>query len=693
MFIEKETFEKQKSLFEKLEYQEDESTSGPITLSSFMLHCSKKMEILRVLGSISLQVIEDENKIQQEILCTEKVSPTKTKSPAKKKGFLGEVKNYLENKRGSKKLKEEQLDKNHCNSARDSLMSHRQANTPRNNNSIVVDSSSKGSEKLSSNSQSDIYDEGRRTFKIKIFIFMWDGSESLAIVLDDITNQRKISELKVLDKNKDLVIATVSHELRTPLNGMLGLLDIVKKTIKQQDAIPYIDACHNSGILLLNLVNSILDLSQIKNNKLKLVYSKIGLWEFLMDIKSLFDYFCVMKNLYLKIDVDKSLPRYIMTDRNRLSQIIINLLGNAFKFTFEGGVTIKVEPVDTIHKIKFSIIDTGLGIRKEDQEKLFKMFGKIEQEDKKINTNGVGLGLTISNTLAMLLDPSINGKGISVESEPNKGSKFSFTIQDQIAPVCSNDLSAISFENVSTQDLEEEKGIPVIEKVSRHTMNRISFHTKSRSVSIQTQQPHFPNKRSTFGPEIKNSKMASSDSLELDELRMEKCVRNKILDTQRFWKTQNIIREKNLKEDEISSKKPWCLVVDDNPFNLIVASHIMEERGYQIKTAMNGKDAIEKIVEYEENGIKFRVILMDCQMPVMDGYEATAILRKMMKDKEVAECPIIAVTANNRTEEHDKLCEQAGMSGCINKPLQAKELEQILKKVYKVHDETTKHSI
>jgi len=356
-----------------------------------------------------------------------------------------------------------------------------------------------------------------------------------------------------------------------------------------------------------------------------------------------------------------------------------------------------------INKIRFSIIDTGLGIKKEDQDKLFKLFGKIEQEDKKINTNGVGLGLTISNTLAVLLDSSSptsnnhqNGKGIHLESEPNKGSTFSFVVQDQIPTATlggPEDLSNMSFENASTIDLEEERGIPIIEKVSRHTLNYISSHTKSRSISLQTQTqiPHLLQKKSRLqNNEVKN--VTSSDSLEIDELKVDKCIRRKIGDAQRLWKTQNIIVEKNADED-ICNKKPWCLVVDDNPFNLIVASHIMEERGYQIKTALNGKDAIERILEHEENGIKFKVILMDCQMPVMDGYEATGILRNMMKNKEVGECPIIAVTANNRNEEHDKLCEQSGMSGCLNKPLQAKELEQLLKKVYRFNDESAKHSI
>ena len=182
--------------------------------------------------------------------------------------------------------------------------------------------------------------------------------------------------------------------------------------------------------LLLSLVNSILDLSQIKNNKLTLIYAKIDVKETLDEIKALFNYFCVLKNLYLDVEIHPDVCKTINTDKNRLSQIIINLLGNAFKFTINGGITIKVEvESQDPYRIRFSVRDTGIGIKKEDQDKLFKLFGRLEHTDKKINTSGVGLGLTISNTLALLLNPS-EQKGIEVVSESDKGSTFSFAVEE-----------------------------------------------------------------------------------------------------------------------------------------------------------------------------------------------------------------------------------------------------------------------
>ena len=280
--------------------------------------------------------------------------------------------------------------------------------------------------------QSSSSEEGmKKAFKVKVFPLLWDDEEAIALLLDDITRQKIITELKTADRNKDLVIAMVSHDLRTPLNGMLGLVDIAMKNIKDTSTLAYLEACKNSGGLMLNFVNSILDLHQIKDNKLNLIYSKIFLSTLLKEIKALFAQVCRVKQLYLNIEIDPRVPKTLATDKSRLTQILVNLLGNAFKFTFYGGVTIKADiENEDLNWIKFSIIDTGIGIKKEDQDKLFKMYGKLDQKDKKISSNGVGLGLTISNTLATLLSSHEN-QSIKIESTLSKGTCFSFVVQSK----------------------------------------------------------------------------------------------------------------------------------------------------------------------------------------------------------------------------------------------------------------------
>jgi len=462
-------------------------------------------------------------------------------------------------------------------------------------------------------------------YKVRIFPLLWDNDDAIGIVIDDITHEKTITELKIIDKNKDLVIAMISHELRTPLNGMLGLIDIIKQKLKQDELLGYLDACKNNSLLLLNLVNSILDFSQIKNDKLKLVYTRVSITTLLSEIKTLFDHFCRMKNLYLTFKIDRNVPSSIITDRTRLSQVLINLLGNAFKFTFKGGVCITVALKDNDpHQICFNIKDSGIGIKAEDKGKLFKLFGKLEHEDKNINTHGVGLGLTISNTLAALLGPSTK-KGIEFESFPGQGSTFSFVIKDAVQfeqkTLRQSELESMANDEYNHSMDETAGSLTVLEKISPYSQCKTSFHFQSNSREIL-------NKYTT------------------------------------------------------TARKNWCLIVDDNPFNLIVANHIMQERGYQVKNATNGEEALKIALDHENSREIFKVILMDCQMPVMDGYTASKKLREWMESGKISEAPIIALTANNIDERNEKLWRKAGMSGYVAKPLKIEELEHVLNNVY-----------
>jgi CheY-like chemotaxis protein len=476
---------------------------------------------------------------------------------------------------------------------------------------------------------------------------------------------------------------------------MLGLLDIARKNVQEASAQAYLGACKNSGVLMLNLINSILDLSQVKNNKLKLVYTKFQVNSLLREVQSLFDYFCEVKKLYLTVDVMPNVPKYITTDKNRLSQILVNLLGNAFKFTFTGGINMRVELESSDPcRLKFSIQDTGIGISREDQERLFRMYGKLEQKNKKINTNGVGLGLTISNTLAILLNPS-DTKPIQIESEVDKGTCFSFLVASQSSDNSSKNDSAasISLAECSSLGFTEDRDTTVLKKMNTYTINSVdNFHKMVTSVpSTERRRLISPTKEdfSIHAPEI--SARGAHPVIQPSKTE-EFLSKKKAVDIQRKGRSQMTIKEtmKILKDvnnqiredDENTEERNWCLVVDDNPFNLMVASHIMQERGYQVKTALNGQEALDAA---QQHPLGFDVILMDCQMPVMDGYEATRRLRKLMENGKLQYSPIIALTANNRDDEHEKLCQEVGMSGHVAKPLQIEELEDVLKEVKKNH--------
>jgi len=701
LFIEKETLDKNKGLFNSLGYKVG-ADEVAMSLSKFMGLLSQNADMLRDIGHVSFPVIEEIPNKDESIHVLERIGRETSKEPLQmKEKEESETRTTKRSKTGLKGTREGSEGRREGNHATIDMQND------------TLRSSDRGSSK--SHSSDMVYEEGRkRVFKVKIFPLLWDDNEAIAMVMDDITQQRIIMELKIADKNKDLVIAMVSHELRTPLNGMLGLLDIAKKNITQPDTLAYLRACRNSGVLLLNLVNSILDINQISHKKLRLAYSRVPIVDFLEEIKSLFDHSCKLRMLYLDTKIDPRVPSCINTDKGRLGQILINLLGNAFKFTFKGGVTIRIDLVSQNPlRIRFSVDDTGIGIKKEDQEKLFKMYGKIEQQDKKINTHGVGLGLTISNTLATLLNPTEN-KGIQVESEVDVGTSFSFVVESHNPDAAKKqEGDGATFADISSMALNEDKEATILKKVTVYTINNNENFTRMSSSSQNLDSKKFispiveprtldrnrvKEARDLLLPESQRSLLKTKRTIEtfedVDEVLLKKG--ESIPKERRYKHIAEDVRE----EDEIDldinleldpdGNKPWCLVVDDNPFNLMVACHIMEERGYRVKTALNGQEAINRAVEQHEEGSAFSIVLMDCQMPVMDGYEATSVLRRMMAAREIEDYPIIALTANNRDDEHEKRCEEAGMNGHVAKPLQVDELEAVLSMVQKARRRQTK---
>ena len=688
LFVTKETILKNKLLFGNLEISFLEEIES-MTFSRFIGLISKNINMVRDLGLISITITEEDphNNVN---------SQGQQQNPPPLPGAQIQVPQAPSNNsiRPShhRRHQSEYNTEGTKNKPNNRLqVSNKKSSSPNkrpDGDASFRSLASSGSHNRSLSSDMISHEENcKKVYKAKLFMLTWDDEEeALAVMLDDVTKQKRIIELKIADKNKDLVIATVSHELRTPLNGMLGLLDIAKSKIlpPENPVHSYLNACKNNGLLLLSLINSILDLSQIKNNKFKLVHSKISIHDLLNEIKSLFEYSCVLKKLDLKIEIDPQIPKIITTDKNRLSQILINLLGNAFKFTFQGGITVKATLNSTLPaRIKFSVIDTGIGIKQEDQKKLFKLFGRLDQEDKTVNTGGVGLGLTISTSLACLLSSS-NQAGINLESEFGKGSTFSFVIDCQLSQAIQRQQREASLGNVDASIIDEGRECGIFKKLQAYTSSNIENLSK---VAMSIQNPMIIAPTTDRDGEDKRLVL---DTAEFDD-------ENKGPHESHFFENnqKEVIKDLAIKQrastprlegwgkQKKNKEKPWCLIVDDNPFNLMVASHIMEERNYQILTALNGKEAIEKVVQHKENGKAFQVILLDCQMPVMDGYEASRILRRMMKAKQVDECPIIALTANNRDEDHEKLCENAGMSGCLSKPLKADEIEEILKKLRK----------
>jgi len=511
----------------------------------------------------------------------------------------------------------------------------------------------------------------KQVYQTKILKLFWDQDEANAVIFSDLTQQETIIALKIADANKDKVLATVSHELRSPINVILGFYKILDGLVGHDPQVKfYLSACKYSADWLLTLVNSILDLTQIRAKSIKLNPVAFDLRQNLEEIKRMFSFQCSQKGLELVFDVDSDLPRTIFTDKNRLNQILINLLYNALKFTYKGSIKLKVRNSKTnLTRLKFRVTDTGIGIKDEDKEKLFKMYGKVEQSDSKINTQGVGLGLTISNELVRLLNPNKDISGIKCKSEFKQGSSFSFSIVKNL-----NELSSYLNSQETKTELIEER--PVLAVNRRGTIfppekeykfmpmsspnlscggrNSIIYHHSPDHSSFITHETprisflHAQNKSKSLVPTTTTPSTKSHLSFPLED---------------RTYKP--------------NPNSPWTLVVDDMPFNLIVASHLLKKKGFNIKTALNGEEAIKVVTEHYETGKEFKLVLMDCQMPVMDGFEATEILVKMMEMKKIGKIPIVAFSANNSKKDIER-AKKSGMCEFLIKPLEDEQFDSVL---------------
>jgi len=507
-------------------------------------------------------------------------------------------------------------------------------------------------------------EDNKISYEVKVFHLDWDGQSAITIMLNDLTQQQTILALKIADENKDRLLATVSHELRTPINGMLGITQIIEQEYEDPKLLAYTRSAKVCAKMLLNLVNSILDLAQIRNLCIKLNPAPFRIQEVLDEVGSIFKPQCSGKNVDFKIKVSDEIPKRIRSDQGRLIQVIINLLANALKFTFKGSITLSVTQGACEDELKFTIVDTGTGIKDEDKPKLFKAFGKISQTNPKINPQGVGLGLTISNSLVNLLNPHKKGSKIEFESEYGKGSTFYFTIYTKLSTNTLGKIEEEGFKKPST----EKSPLVQIENFTFNSDSLAEFNSGEHCIDPNILKTlsgwhnlpsEFIKDRKPKEPEIATKDLASI----LISLPDDKYLLDGV----------------GTREDEqiASGNLNTVLIVDDNSLNLMIASKLLQKQGFSIVTAYNGQDAILKVKEQQRSSF-FSFILMDCQMPIMDGFEATKVIKGMIEKEEIPDVPIYALTANDSKRDQER-CVQAGMVGSFSKPLKQEDLQKLVK--------------
>jgi|GEM_PF-5437106 len=521
---------------------------------------------------------------------------------------------------------------------------------------------------------------------------------------------------------KSNFLSTMSHELRTPMNGMLGMAELLRDTKLTTEQKEYLDIINHSGQSLLNIINDILDFSKIEVGKMNLEIIPFDLEYLIVDVVKLLQPKAEDKGIELIIDYPLDFSNQFMGDAGRLRQILMNLVGNAIKFTDSGYALIKLRfdlfSHDTAN-LKFEIIDTGIGIEKEQLKELFSAFTQADTSTTR-KYGGTGLGLTISKKLVELMAGEIG-----VESEVNKGTTFWFKINLPIIKSehqnydyevlkgikllivddyqVNRDIVTAQLTKLSIEVESAENAESAMEKLLDAEVKKESFDIAILDYNLPKTDGELLAKRIKSHAQIKDTILILyTSSPKVNELEhykrigfsgfiskpMHSTLLTKtiisVLNSRKQEKDTQLVTRHSIAESEYINQKTehskdgfkttgTILIAEDVKVNQVLATKMLTKFGLQVEVADNGQQAIEK---YQAND--YDLIFMDCQMPVKNGFDATKEIR-LIETKIKKHIPIIALTANAMKEDKDK-CYESGMDDFITKPFKAFDLQRAIKK-------------